>query len=163
MIYGNEFKISQFADDTTILLDWCEQTLIAYMEILQYFTNISGLKVNIDKTNIIRLGKGRNDHRKMCPKYKLKWTSELTVLGVQFSTNLYNIQKLNYNVNLIEVKKLLEQWSKRSLSTLGKIAVIKSLALLKFVYLFSSLPNPTDAFFKTLETYFFQFIWNKKS
>ena len=109
MIYGNEFKISQFADDTTILLDWCEQTLIAYMETLQYFTNISGLKVNIDKTNIIRLGKGRNDHRKMCPNYKLKWNSELTVLGVHFSTNLYNIQKLNYNVNLIEVKKLLEQ------------------------------------------------------
>ena len=72
-IYGNEFKISQFADDTTLLLDWCEQTLIASMETLQYFTNISGLKVNIDKTNIIRLGKDRNDHRKMCPKYKLKW------------------------------------------------------------------------------------------
>ena len=27
-IYGNDFKISQFADDTTLLLDWCEQTLI---------------------------------------------------------------------------------------------------------------------------------------
>ena len=161
-IYGNEFKISQFADDTTLLLDWCEQTLIASMETLQYFTNISGLKVNIDKTNIIRLGKDRNDHRKMCPKYKLKWTTEFTVLGVQFSTNLYNIQELNYNVKLKEVKKLLEQWSKRSLTTLGKIAVIKSLALSKFVYLFSSLPNPTDALFKTLETYFFQFIWNKK-
>ena len=38
-IYCNEFKISQFADDTTLLLDWCEQTLIASMETLQYFTN----------------------------------------------------------------------------------------------------------------------------
>ena len=64
------------------------------METLQYFTNISGLKVNIDKTNIIRLGKDRNDHRKMC----LKYNTEFTVLGVQFSTNLYNIQELNYNV-----------------------------------------------------------------
>ena len=98
----------------------------------------------------------------MCPKYKLKWSTECIVRGVQFSTNLYNIQELNYNVELKEVKKLLEQWSKRSLSTLGKIAVIKSLALSKFVYLFSSLANPTDALFKTLETYFFQFIWNKK-
>ena len=135
-IYGNEFKISQFADDTTLLLDWCEQTLIASMETLQNFTHISGLKVNIDKTNIIRLGKDRNDHRKMCPKYKLKWTTEFTVLGVQFSTNLYKIQELNYNVKLKEVKKGFEQWSKRSLSTLGKIAVIKRLALSKFVYLF---------------------------
>ena len=111
-IYGNEFKISQFADDKTLLLDWCERTLIASMETLQYFTNISGLKVNTDKTNIIRLDKDRNDHRKMCPKYKLKWTTEFTLLGVQFSTNLYNIQELNYNVKLKEVKKLLEQWSK---------------------------------------------------
>ena len=61
------------------------------METLQYFTNISGLKVNIDKTNIIRLGKDRNVHRKMCPKYKLKWTTEFTILGVQFSTNLYKL------------------------------------------------------------------------
>ena len=63
----------------------------------------------------------------MCPKYKLKWTTEFTVLGVQFSTNLYKIQELNYNVKLKEVKKLLEQWSKRSLSTLGKIAVCQNL------------------------------------
>ena len=141
-----------------------QQTLIASMETLHYFTNISGLKVNIDKTNIIRLGKDRNDHRKLCPKYKLKGTNEFTVLSVHFSTNLYNIQELNYNVKLKEVKKLLEQWSKRSLSTLGKIAVIKSLVLSTFVYLFSSLlnPNPTDAFLKTLVTYFFQFIWNEK-
>ena len=46
-----------------------QQTLIASIETLHYFINISGLKVNIDKTNIIRLGKDRNDHRKMCPKY----------------------------------------------------------------------------------------------
>ena len=70
------------------------------METLQYITNISGLTVNIDKTNIITLGKDGNDHRKMCPKYKLKWTTEFTVLGVQFSTNLYKIQELNYNVML---------------------------------------------------------------
>ena len=57
----------------------------------------------------------------MCPKYKLKWTTEFTVLGDQFSTNLYNIQEINYNLKLKEVKKLLEQWSKCSLSTLGKI------------------------------------------
>jgi hypothetical protein len=161
-IQGHEFKISQFADDTTLLLDWCEKNLLASMETLQYFTNISGLKVNIDKTNIIRLGKDRNDHRKMCSKHKLNWTTEFTILGVRFSTNLDQIQELNYNTKLKETKKLLEQWSKRSLSTLGKITVIKSLALSKFVYLFSSLPNPTEDFFKKLETYFFQFIWNKK-
>ena len=124
------------------------------METLQYFTNISGLKVNIDKTHVIRLGKDRNDHRTMCPRYKLKWTTEFTV---QFSTNLYKIQESNYNVKLKYAKMLLEQWLKRSLSTLGKIAVIKSMALSKIVYLFSSLPNPTDAFFKTLETFFFFF------
>ena len=107
------------------------------MEALQYFTNISGRKVNIDKTNIIRLGKDRNDQRKVCPKYKLKCTTEFTVLGVQFSSNLYNIQELNYNVKLKEVKSLLEQWSKRSLSTLGKIAVIQ----LCLSFFFTSKPN----------------------
>ena len=74
------------------------------METIQYFTNISGLKINIDKTNIIKLSKDRNDHGKMCPKYKLKWTTEFTVLGVRFSTDFLQIQELYYNTKLKEIK-----------------------------------------------------------
>ena len=67
----------------------------------------------------------------------------------------------NYRMKLDEVRKLLESWSWRLLSIIGKIQVIKSLAISKFVHLFTTLPTPNDSFLKELET-LFSFIWGRK-
>jgi hypothetical protein len=42
---------------------------------------------------------------------------------------------------------------------MGKIAMAKSIALSKLVHLFMVLPNPTNDFFKRLDTMIYQFIW----
>ena len=65
-------------------------------------------------------------------------------------------------MKLDEVRKLLDSWSWRLMSIIGKILVIKSLALSKFVHLFTTLPTPNDSFLKELETLFFSFIWDGK-
>ena len=48
------------------------------------------------------------------------------------------------------------------MSIIGKIQVIKSLAVSKFVHLLTTLPSPNDLFLKELETLFFSFIWGEK-
>ena len=48
------------------------------------------------------------------------------------------------------------------MSIIGKIQVIKSLAVSKFVHLLTTLPTPYDSFLKELETLFFSFIWGGK-
>ena len=58
---------------------------------------------------------------------------------------------------LNKVKSMLKQWSKRKLTLFGRITIIKSLALSKFVSLFLSLPNP---FAELIRSYFFSFLWN---
>ena len=68
----------------------------------------------------------------------------------------------NYRIKLDEVRKLLDSWSWRLLSIIGKIQVIKSLAVSKFVLLLTTLPSPNDPFLKELETLFFSFIWGGK-
>ena len=55
---------------------------------------------------------------------------------------------------------MLKQWSKRKLILFGRITIIKSLALSKFVSLFLSLPNPPVELIKELEVIFFEFLWN---
>ena len=55
---------------------------------------------------------------------------------------------------------MLKQWSKRKLTLFGRITIIKSLALSKFVSLFLSLPNPPMELIKELEVMFFKFLWN---
>ena len=46
-IRSEEFKISQFADDTTIFMDGSESSLQHTLNILEIFGSLSGLKMNL--------------------------------------------------------------------------------------------------------------------
>ena len=68
---------------------------------------------------------------------------------------------LNYNDKLTEIRKLLLNWSKRILIPLGRIAVIKSLALSKINHLISALPNPFKKILDECKKMFHRYLWNK--
>lgn len=55
-IGDTEYTVSQFADDTTIMLDGSEQSFESTMNLLSKFANMSGLKINISKTRAIWIG-----------------------------------------------------------------------------------------------------------
>ena len=48
-----EYKLSQFADDTTVILDGSKESLNETLNTLTEFSQISGLKINFDKTKIV--------------------------------------------------------------------------------------------------------------
>ena len=50
-INGTEFKITQFANDTTLILHGSKQSLLSALNVLEIFESVSGLKINTDKTN----------------------------------------------------------------------------------------------------------------
>ena len=52
-----DFKLVQFADDTTIILDGSENSLTETLNELENFAKISGLKLNFQKTQLIWIGK----------------------------------------------------------------------------------------------------------
>ena len=58
-INQSEHMISQYADDTSVILDGSEKSLNEMLKELKDFANISGLKINFEKTQlaIILLGK----------------------------------------------------------------------------------------------------------
>lgn len=47
------FILSQYADETSHILDGSPSPLDASLCILQFYVDISGLKINLDKTNVI--------------------------------------------------------------------------------------------------------------
>ena len=53
---GHEIRVSQYADDTLIYLDANECNLSYCFDILTKYSNISGLKINVNKSKIVRLG-----------------------------------------------------------------------------------------------------------
>ncbi len=161
VIGGREYKLFQYADDTGLILDGSEKSLLSALHLLDQFAKYSGLTPNLDKTKCIWLGSKMNSQEILCAEKNLSWTNEpFVLLGIKFSTNIADIPMINYDSKLGELTKLISTWSKRQLSPLGKIVVIKSIILPKLTHLFVSLPKPSPVWLKKLEKMLFHFIWN---
>ena len=58
-----EYKLTQFADDTTLILDEQLNSLQAALNILEIFGNISGLRINKEKTKVIWLRRKKHSKK----------------------------------------------------------------------------------------------------
>ena len=160
-IKGKEYIVSQYADDTSLTLDGSSESLQHTMIVLKFYARISGLNINMDKTKVIWFGSRKNSQMLICPEYNLQWeNAHFIVLGVKFSTNLSDMVDINYDLKIEETKKLFACWSKRVISPIGKLVVIKTLALAKFNHLFLGIPNPSHAKLDIIQNLFFKFLWN---
>ena len=158
-----EHKIAQYADDTEFFLDGTEESLKATIETLKYFESISGLKVNMEKTRLIWFGSMCNSNKQICSNFDLDWNQgSFKVLGITFSTNLFEIPKLNYEGIVGKIKNVLKAWKGRKLTLIGKIKVIKTLALSKLTYFLMNIPRPPDNVIHEINKICFQFLWDDK-
>ena len=158
IIDNKEYKISQYADDTQLFLNGSENSLRETLDILQKKYTMSGLRMNAEKTKAIWIGSLSNSTTIMCHNFNLDWTQgPFKILGVTFSTEIYNIWDLNYNEIIKKVDDVCKQWSKRKLTLMGRITIIKSLALAKFIHLLLVLPNPPDNLLTNIEKIFYKF------
>ena len=156
-----EFKLSQYADDTSAILDGSDSSLNEALNELSWFANISGLKVNFDKTQVVWIGRKKYSTDTIKTKWKLHWgNSDFKLLGIKFNVDLNKINKINYQDKINNIKKIIKLWKRRYLTPLGKITVIKTLLLPILNHLFVSLPNPEDHFLKQINELFYDFLWN---
>ena len=158
-----EAKLSQFADDTTLCLDGSEESFKEAIKILKTFSQISGLKMNNEKTKAVWIGS-----RKIC---RLRFSRDMNfcwdpgifkVLGIKFCTDTDRISEINYEDTLLEIQRIMKRWNKRQLTPLGKITVVKTLAVSKIIHLFTNLPDPPAVFLRELKKICFQFLWDGK-
>ena len=156
-----EIRLSQYADDLIIFLDDIPGNIDNAINEIQTFTTMSGLKLNVEKTKCLQIGKGSNSVQPNL--HRIEYVKELKILGITFNGNNKDLTTSNIMRILPSVEKEIVQWKRRHLTLIGKITVIKALLLSKLVHIFSSLPNPSEAVIKKIETIFFRFIWNDKN
>ena len=70
-LYKQEHKISQYADDTTLITKANENSIRASMSTLKEFENISDLRINKEKTKVIKIGGWRDSRIELCKELKL--------------------------------------------------------------------------------------------
>ena len=158
-----EIKITQFADDTTLVLDGSQSSLKAALNTLEIFGSYSGLKMNTNKTKVIWIGRKKYSKDKLQVSVDLEWgKTHFNLLGIIFSVDLNEMITLNYSKALENSKKTLSFWNKQNLTPFGKIMVIKTFILSKFNHLFMTIPSPDNNFIKQLNSSLFAFLWDNK-
>ena len=159
-VENSTIKIGQYADDTFLTLDGSELSLRESINVFNMFHKCSGLKVNIEKTMAIWLGNQENTIEGVCEDLNLHWVEKFELLGIKFSLNLKEMIDLNYTIKINNIEKLLNGYRKMRLSLIGRITVIKTLAIPQLVYLMTVLPSPGKYIFSKLEDMFKHFIWD---
>ena len=155
------FKLSQYADDTQLFLDGSDKSLREILQILNTFYRMSGLKINVEKTGAIWIGSRSNSNDRLYTNFDLDWTQgPFKVLGVNFVSDIKNIWELNQQEVLNKAENICKQWAKRKITLIGRMTIIKSLALSKFTHLFIALPNPPPELIKYLDKLSYKFLWN---
>ena len=158
-----EKKLAQFADDTQMLLNGTIQSLNKAIQLLENFEQISGLKVNFEKSEVVKLGSLKNVHLEPIKMVKFsKHSFKILGIDVPVSGEYKKITELNYNVLQTKIKTIIQQWSKRILTLLGKSVIIKTLVLPQLIYQLSNLPSPPLKFLREIDDMIFEFMWDKK-
>ena len=121
-----------------------------HLESLYLFEQLPGLKVNNEKTNVVYIGSLANQMpNPNIARKKLKFKA----LGVNFSITLEEMEELNYSMVMEVVLNLVHYWSRRNLTVLGRITMVKSLLIPKFNHLLLCIPNHSKVFFEMFAKY----------
>ena len=158
---GNKnLKLKQYADDTQSFSILDQDSINSIFNNLRLFGEVSGSKVNYDKSHIMRIGSIRNTNICLPIDYEAKWTNgPLEVLGIEVTTKLDEITNININKTIPKVEQSIAAWERRKLTLFGKTNVINTVLTSKFIYRLSSLPTPNETEFLKIEKIFLDFLW----
>nr|BAC82626.1 pol-like protein [Ciona intestinalis] len=162
-IVSQDIKISLFADDALLFLDGSEKSFRAAFAEATEFGNHSGCKINIAKSNAMYIGKKQPNSPHQLSSQGLSWPNTfIKYLGVKIpvNRNKTNLFTINFESIGKEIQAVTKPWLARSLSLLGRVTIIKALAIPKLLYKLSVLPvSLPKQFFKEIKRKLFTFLW----
>ena len=158
-INDTEYKLSMMADDTTLIIKNLD-SLENAINIFNQFRDSSGLKLNLNKTEIIPIGKIRNSKINL-PKHlsqiKIKH-GPFKALGVWFAGTQEEITRLNFEERLKNMETTINIWKGRNLSLKGKTVIIKTLIVPQVQFLFSMI-YIDETILAKIEKLLYSYIW----
>lgn len=158
---GLDTKVTQLADDTTLILKDI-LSLQFSMNLLNMFFQASGLKLNQGKTEVLVVGQKAKFYTNMNP-YRLKWVKEkIYALGTWFYKDSNRNIFENNNSKLTKLVDTLQYWRGRKLTWFGKVTVIKSKLLAMLNYTISTVESPKE-FVDEVQKLMNEFLWDNKT
>ena len=154
VINNEEIKLTLFADDMTCFL----KDRLSYVHlfvVLKFFSRFSGLSVNDDKTELFGVGP-----QKLVPEdFHHRTCTSIKTLGIFFDYHKQTRMNSNFTSILKSIKKTLNMWKWRGLTLLGRIQIVKTFAIPKFMYK-ACLISISEDLIKDVNKLLYNFIWN---
>ena len=111
-LFKKEHKVSQDADDTTLFFKPKESSILNCMSTLKEYDLVSGLKVNTEKTKVIKIGGWRDSRTILCPNMNLEWSQKFISLGITYNIEDFdNITDQNIEEKIKEIKEIIFIWN----------------------------------------------------
>jgi len=148
-----------YADDITLLLV-NEGDLQICMEIYEDFYKATGLLLNATKTEIMALNIIRTSYNfRYLGKFETTNSKDmLKINGIKFTKNPSESYNINWESVRIKLTDQLIRWTRRNLTILGKILIVKTYGISQALYLARVMPPKPDTI-NQLEKIMDKFIW----
>jgi hypothetical protein len=159
-------KTATFADDITAITK-DKEGINHIIDNYNRFSNLSGIRLNIPKTEIMSLGKNKNkiENFKINSGNKeivIVNQKSVKICGITFSTS----KEISYEENIVKridkLTRILNVWRQRNLTLKGKILIAKTFAISQVVYAMQSTTLKKEDLLK-IEREIYKFIWNIKN
>ena len=155
-------KIAQVADDTLLSFRGSAQVINRVKSVLVHFSDISGLKLNYDKSSLIALGSHLpewfsepcvNDFK------KIHISDGFDYLGLTHSASAKIVQE-NFPLSPNLLNRITDKQVHRKLSLSGRILQVKQLLASTFVYWFQLLPSTRKEFMQQVDKMLHNYVWD---
>jgi hypothetical protein len=161
---GIDFKSSAYADDISVI---CLNELKGIQNIfLEYerLTRRSGLELNADKTEILKLNTLENDIFNITysgKSFQIQTVDKIKICGLFFCSLSDEEYQLNVREKICKMQNKMKLWSHRYLTMEGKSLIVKTFGLSQIIYNLQSYEfNKEDL--TIIERLIFKFLWSTK-
>lgn len=155
-------KLFGYADDINPILRNIP-SLVNLINIYAQFSEISGIYLNSEKTEIVHLNApfnpGTTVHVPLLGSLALK--KNIKICGIYFPTDDPESYRQNITQKITALKQQLNAWKTRSLTLLGKNILIKAFGISQLTHSFQTC-HVVQGDLKEIETTLFQFLWGSR-
>jgi exonuclease III len=156
-----KFKAGAYADDVSII---CRNNLESIQEVFNEYNRLSersGLVLNAEKTEILRLNKKQSMNLKVKytnKDFNIETVNKLKICGLYYCNDTEEEYELNVKDKIRNLSYKIKKWIPRNLTIEGKILIVKTFGLSQLIYNMQSVrflpPEIINA-----EREIFKFIW----
>uniref|UniRef100_A0A8K9V8C7 Reverse transcriptase domain-containing protein n=1 Tax=Oncorhynchus mykiss TaxID=8022 RepID=A0A8K9V8C7_ONCMY len=156
-------KISLYADDVLIFISSPETSITALINIIELFSEFSGYKINLTKSEAMPLG-SLHSVPNTSPPFPFKWSpSGFMYLGIFVTPKFQQMYKANFVPLFDTIRQDLEHWNSLPISWLGRISLLKMNILPRLLYPIQMIPVLlSNKVIKDVNGWLSSFIWSKR-